>query len=291
MKAILGAHMSIAGGYHKAVEAAAAHDMDCVQLFTKNNNQWRAKPITDREASAFREAMEASGVGYPLSHASYLINMASPDEALRAQSVDAMEVELQRATQLGIPYVVVHPGSFTTSNEQEGIARICESIDELHRRLSSDAAMILLENTAGQGSNLGWRFEQLGAMISGVKHPDRLGVCFDTCHAFAAGYPMETEAEYRTTFEALDAAVGLKRVLAFHLNDSKGALGSRKDRHEHIGKGAMVEAPFARLLRDLRFIEVPKYLETPKDEIGDSDWDTENLETLRRLAGADSGAA
>lgn len=286
MKAILGAHMSISGGYHKAVEAAAAHAMDCVQLFTKNNNQWRAKPITDDEVRAFRKALDESGVGYPLSHASYLINMASPDEALRAQSVDAMEIELRRATQLGIPYVVVHPGSFTTSSEEEGIARISESIDELHRRLPDEAAMILLENTAGQGSNLGWRFEQVGSMIEGVKCPDRVGVCFDTCHAFAAGYAMESEEEYRETFAALNAAVGLKRVLAFHLNDSKGGLGSRKDRHEHIGQGALGETPFARLLADKRFVKVPKYLETPKGEHGDSDWDSENLATLRRLEGS-----
>lgn len=283
MKAILGAHMSISGGYHKAVEAAAAHAMDCVQLFTKNNNQWRAKPISDDEARAFRRALDESGVGFPLSHASYLINMASPDEALRAQSVDAMEIELRRATQLGIPYVVVHPGSFTTSSEEEGIARISESIDELHRRLPDDMAMILLENTAGQGSNLGWRFEQLGSMIDGVKCPERVGVCFDTCHAFAAGYAMESEEEYRETFAALNVAVGLKRVLAFHLNDSKGGLGSRKDRHEHIGQGALGETPFARLLADKRFAKVPKYLETPKGDHGDSDWDSENLATLRRL--------
>ncbi|MCA9104062.1 MAG: deoxyribonuclease IV [Pirellulaceae bacterium] len=283
MPEFLGAHMSIAGGYYKAVEAAAACDMNCVQLFTKNNNQWRAKPITDDDVAAFREALEKTGVRRTISHASYLINMGSPEEGLRNQSIEAMVVELARATQLGIPHVVVHPGSYTTSTEEEGIARIAESLNEVHRQADPDGAMVLLENTAGQGSNLGWRFEQLAAMIDQVADPDRIGICFDTCHAHAAGYDMRTPETYEATMKELKAKVGLKRVLAFHLNDSKGDLGSRKDRHEHIGQGSLGLEPFRHLLNDKRFRRIPMYLETPKGDHEETTWDDINLATLRGL--------
>ena len=283
MPEFLGAHMSIAGGYYKAVEAAAACDMNCVQLFTKNNNQWRAKPITDDDVEAFREALEKTGVRRTISHASYLINMGSPEEGLRNQSIEAMVVELARATQLGIPHVVVHPGSYTTSTEEEGIARIAESLNEVHRQADPDGAMVLLENTAGQGSNLGWRFEQLAAMIDQVADPDRIGICFDTCHAHAAGYDMRTPETYEATMKELKAKVGLKRVLAFHLNDSKGDLGSRKDRHEHIGQGSLGLEPFRHLLNDKRFRRIPMYLETPKGDHEETTWDDINLATLRGL--------
>ena len=276
--------MSIAGGYFKAVEAAAETGCDCVQIFTKNNNQWRAKPLTDDDASRFKNALAEHGIIHPLSHASYLINLASPDAALCQKSVDAMVVELERANRLGIPYVVVHPGSFTTSSEDEGIETMIRSLDEIIERTSKLKTITLLENTAGQGSNLGWKFEHLGAMIKGVKVSDRIGVCIDTCHAFAAGYGLAETVDYEKTVKKMGRAFGIRKIKAFHLNDSKKPFGSRRDRHENIGLGEMGLEPFRNLLNDKRFAKVPMYLETPKGENDDGeDLDKVNLEQLRKL--------
>ena len=281
---ILGSHLSIAGGYYKAVESAHAVGCDCVQLFTKNNNQWRAKEITAREVEQFRGALAERKISHPLSHASYLINLASPDEVLWRKSVDSMIVELQRAAQLGIPYVVVHPGSHTTATEEEGSALIVKALDEIAARTQSLSTIPLLENTAGQGSNIGWKFEQLGAMLAGVKDKSRLGICFDTCHAFAAGYPLGTAEEFKATWKAFDQAVGIQLIKAFHLNDSKRELGSRVDRHEHIGEGELGLEPFRLLLADRRFCEVPMYLETAKEKNAHGEeWDVVNLRVLRGL--------
>jgi len=280
---LIGAHQSIAGGYYKSVEIAAQTGCECVQLFTKNNNQWRAKAISDDEARAFREALVRLNVSHPLSHDSYLINLAAPDDELWGKSVEAFVVELERAELLGIPYVVTHPGAFTSSCEEEGLKRIVAALDEVHRRTAGVRAMCLLENTAGQGSCLGHRFEHLGAVIGGVRQSERLGVCIDTCHAFAAGYPLATAAEYADTFEQLDRTVGLDRIKAFHLNDSKKPLGSRVDRHEHIGEGALGLEPFRHLLNDPRFRQVPMYLETPKGLRDGEELDVINLRTLRGL--------
>jgi deoxyribonuclease-4 len=280
---ILGAHESIAGGYYKAVEIAARVGCDCVQVFTKNNNQWRAKTISDDEAKAFCDALARLKIAHPLAHDSYLINLAAPDEAMWIKSVDAFAVELERAEQLGIPYVVTHPGAFTTSSEEDGLKKIIAALDEVHRRTKGIRAMCLLENTAGQGSCLGHRFEHLGRVIQGVREPERLGVCIDTCHTVAAGYPLVTRGEYDGTFEALDRAAGLDRIRAFHLNDSKKPLGSRVDRHEHIGEGKLGLEPFRHLLNDPRFRHVPMYLETPKGTRDGEDLDVINLRTLRSL--------
>ena len=275
--------MSISGGYYKAVEEAKRCRCDCVQLFTKNNNQWRAKPISEADSHRFSQALNDNGISYPISHSSYLINLASPDKELWKKSIDAFALELLRAEQLGIPYVVLHPGAFTTSSEAAGIKRIVRALNEVHKQTTDIAAQCLLETTAGQGSNLGWKFEQLAAMIEGVKEPDLLGVCFDTCHVFAAGYAMETEKEYQATMRALNKTVGLKKVKAFHLNDSKRELGSRVDRHEHIGKGELGLEPFRYLLNDRRFRRVPMYLETPKGDQGKTPLDVVNLKRLRGL--------
>lgn len=283
--AILGAHMSIAGGHYKAVSAAEMATCDCVQIFTKNNNRWKAKPITDELAEKFRSTLDASSIEHPLSHASYLINLGSPDDELRTKSIDAFVIELQRAEQLGIPYVVLHPGAYTTSTEELGIQAIIASLDEVHSQTRGIGSKCLLENTAGQGSVLGWKFSQLAEMISGVQDPDRVGVCFDTCHAFAAGYALSAEADYEATFDEFEQTVGVEQIKAFHLNDSKKELGSRVDRHENIGQGCIGETAFANLLNDPRFKSVPMYIETPKgeDESG-ADLDVVNLELLRRLA-------
>jgi len=283
---ILGAHQSIAGGYYKAVETADRFKCDCVQVFTKNNNQWYAKELTDDDVQLFQGKLAELGVTHPLAHDSYLINLASPDPALWKKSVDSFVMEMLRADRLGIPYLVTHPGAHTTSTEAEGIAAIVRALDEVHRQTRGIKTKCLLENTAGQGSCLGCRFEQLAAMIDGVKDPDRLGVCIDTCHTFAAGYPLGTEKEYKATMKALDKAVGLALVKAFHVNDSLKPLGSRVDRHAHIGKGMIGKEAFRLLVNDRRFKKVPMYLETPKGdakEQAEGKFDKMNLRTLRGL--------
>jgi deoxyribonuclease IV len=283
---ILGAHQSIAGGYEKAIERAKLRGCDCVQLFTKNNNQWAAKKITAAEAKRFRTAMDASDMSCPIAHDSYLINLASPDESLWRKSVDAFIEELRRAETLGIPNVVTHPGAFTTTDEQTGIENIARAIDEIHSRTRDCTAQCLLETTAGQGTTLGWRFEQMAAILERVKRPDRLGFCFDTCHVFAAGYPLAPKKAYQATMAEFDRLLGLNRIKAFHLNDSRRELGSRIDRHEHIGQGRLGLEPFRLLLADPRFRDVPMYLETPKGEDGGEDCDVVNLRVLRDLTTA-----
>ena len=281
--AILGAHMSIAGGYYRAVESANQCRCDCVQLFTKNNNQWRAKPIDDDDVEKFQSSLAKWRIQQPISHSSYLINLASPEQPLRKKSIDGMVVELQRADQLGIEYVVLHPGAFIRGSEQTGIKRIVRSLDEIHRQTLEITAKCLLETTAGQGTNLGWRFEQLAEILAGARDPDRLGVCLDTCHVFAAGYAMSSQKEYKATMSELQETVGIDQIKAIHLNDSKRELGSRVDRHEHIGQGHLGLAPFRHLLTDRRFRRVPMYLETPKGETNGKSWDVANLRKLRRL--------
>jgi deoxyribonuclease-4 len=252
-------------------------------LFTKNNNQWRAKPITDDDVAKFQSALGEHGIKHPISHDSYLINLASPDNELWKKSIDSFVVELQRAAQLGIPYVVAHPGAFTTSTEARGLKRIARGLNEVHKQTKGCTAQCLLETTAGQGSNLGWKFEHLAAILDGVRNPDLLGVCFDTCHVFAAGYAMDTEKNYKATMRALNKTIGVKKIKAFHFNDSKTKFGSRVDRHAQIGKGEMGLAPFRFLLNDRRLRKVPMYLETPKGELKGKDLDVINLKTLRKL--------
>ena len=275
--------MSIAGGYYKAVESARACGCDCVQIFTKNNNQWRAKEITDQDVEQFRLRLRDLNVSHPISHSSYLINLASPDRSLWVRSRDALAVELDRAAQFGIPYVVVHPGAFTTGTERGGIGRIARALDQVHRRRADCRAQVLLETTAGQGSGIGWRFEHLAAILDRVREPDRVGVCFDTCHVFAAGYSLGTPQEYKATMRQFQLTVGLDRIRAFHLNDSKRELGARVDRHEHIGRGKMGIAPFRNLLSDRRFRKIPMYLETSKEMEDGTPMDVINLRRLRRL--------
>lgn len=280
---LLGAHMSIAGGYYKAVEAAARCQMDVVQLFTKNNNQWHAKPLVDDDVQRFQQALADHGIRHPLAHDSYLINLAAPDPALWKKSVEALRDELLRAERLGISGVVTHPGAYTTSSEQAGIAAVVRALDEIDRQLGQAKVAVLLENTAGQGTCLGWRFEHLARIIAGVKNPDRLAVCIDTCHTHAAGYPLAPKKAYLATFRELDAVVGLDRVRAFHLNDSQKPLGARVDRHAHIGRGHLGLEPFGYLLNDRRFRRLPMYLETPKETLDGQEMDVVNLRTLRGL--------
>ncbi len=280
---LIGAHMSIAGGYERAVEAAAECGMDVVQLFTKNNNQWRGKPISDDDVTRFRDSLARRQIRHPLSHSSYLINLGSSDETLWRKSVDALIVELQRAEVLGIAYVVVHPGAAVGAEESVGLDNIVRGLDEIHDSHPTLKAKLALENTAGQGSCLGWRFEQLAYLLEHVRQPDRLGVCFDTCHAFAAGYPLAERKDYLATFREFDQLIGVERIVAFHLNDSKKERGSRVDRHEHIGRGHVGLEAFRHLLNDKRFRDTPMYLETPKGDHEGRSWDAINLATLRAL--------
>lgn len=282
---ILGAHMSMAGGYHRAVTAARAVQGDCVQLFTKNNNQWKAKPITEEEATLFQSALGEHQIRAPLSHTSYLINLASPDPGLARQSIDAMVVELQRAAILGIPFVVLHPGSYTTSSEELGLAAVARSLDEVFRQTQPLPTVCLLENTAGQGSNLGWRFEHLAEIKSRCQFPEKLGVCIDTCHTFTAGYPLADKSDYEATMRTIERLIGTSQIKAIHLNDSKTPLGSRRDRHEHIGRGAIGLEAFRNLLNDERWSHVPMYLETEKGIENGEDLDAMNLRMLRSLCG------
>jgi deoxyribonuclease IV len=281
--AILGAHKSIAGGYRKAVELAHQCGCDCVQLFTKNNNQWAAKPITAEQAQWFRDALDTLHITHPLAHDCYLINLASPDAGLWKKSVNAFVAELQRAETLGIPYVVTHPGASTAASEAVGLRNVALAIDEIHGQTRGLQSRCLLETTAGQGTSLGWRFEQFAQILDSVRDPDRLGFCFDTCHVFAAGYPLGTKKAYRSTMTTFDQLIGLNRIKAFHLNDSRRELGSRIDRHEHIGRGQIGLEAFRFLLADHRFREVPMYLETPKTGGNEGDWDIINLQVLRGL--------
>jgi deoxyribonuclease-4 len=282
---LFGAHMSIAGGLHNSLLAAQAHGCNTVQLFTKNSNQWDARDLTAEEIRLFRQTLRRTHLRFPMAHDSYLINLASPKDALYRRSLEAFVVELRRAEQLGLRYLVAHPGAFIDSDEQTGLARVARALDEVHARCPGFRVRILLENTAGQGTNLGHRFEHLAEIFARVADPKRLGVCFDTCHVFAAGYPLAPLAEYRATMRHFERVVGLRRLCAFHLNDSLKPLGSRVDRHAHIGRGHLGMEPFRLLVNDRRFRTRPMVLETPKEEGDEGDMDAVNLRVLRMLAG------
>jgi deoxyribonuclease-4 len=280
---LLGSHLSIAGGYYKAVQAAAALKMDCVQIFTKNNNQWKGKALSAEDVTLFRDAIERTGIRMPCGHDSYLINLASPSESLWKQSLDAFVIEIERAEALGLVGLVIHPGSRVDSSEEEGLWRIILAINEAFKRTPHAKLQIWLETTAGQGSSLGHRFEHLRAILDGVKERHRLGICIDSCHVFAAGYPLSSFEDYQATLSQFDAIVGLDWVRAFHLNDSKRELGSRVDRHEHIGKGHLGREAFRNILNDPRFAALPMYLETRKGIVNGRSLDAMNLATLQRL--------
>jgi deoxyribonuclease-4 len=258
--------------------------MDVVQLFTKNNSQWRAKPIGGEDVALFRSALREHRLTHPIAHASYLINLASPDEALRQKSVAGMVVELERADQLGIRYVVVHPGAHTTVSADDGIALVAQSINETHAALPKAKAQLTLELTAGQGTCLGCKLEHLADILRQVKQASRVGVCLDTCHVFAAGYDIRDRKGYLSLWRRFDELLGLPRLKAIHVNDSKRELGSRVDRHAHIGHGQIGLAGFRHFLKDKRLKNVPMYLETPKGDNNGEPWDVTNLRTLRELA-------
>jgi len=285
-----GVHESISGGHDKAVFAAADAGFDCVQLFSKNSSQWKATPLTENDGQRFQQALQSRNMRFPLVHDSYLINLASGKEELRQKSLMAFVDELERAALLGIPSLVMHPGSPTGDEsdnaEENGLRRIAEAFDDIFQQAHTPV-MVLLETTAGQGTNLGWKFEHLARIIELSASPERFGVCVDTCHITAAGYSLATPKEYDATLEQFDRIIGLDRLKAFHLNDSVKGVGSRVDRHAHIGHGALGLEPFRFLVNDARFAELPMYLETPKGTVEQNgellNWDVVNLRTLKSL--------
>jgi deoxyribonuclease IV len=285
----LGAHMSVAGGLPRAVERAVVHRCEALQIFAKNASQWRGRTIPREEVREFRARIKASGISPVVSHASYLINLATTSRALRDRSLEAMGDEIDRAEALGLMGVVLHPGCYTAGNEADGLGLIAEGLLELLRARRSGKTMILLEHTAGQGTSLGATFEQLASIIAKMNDHRRVGVCLDTCHLLASGYDLCSPEGYASTFTQFGRLVGFDRLKAFHLNDSKRPLGSRVDRHEHIGQGFLGLDPFRRIVNDRRFRGLPMLLETPKGEgkatgpIAVDPMDEKNLETLRSL--------
>jgi deoxyribonuclease-4 len=286
----LGAHLSIAGGLPRAIDRAEATRCDALQIFTKSVGQWRARALPPDEVARFRARLEESGIRPAVAHNSYLINVAAAEPALRAKSIAALGEELDRAELLGLDGLVMHPGSYTTGTEQQGLHLIADALASVLRARPRGRTRLLLEHTAGQGTNLGHRFEHLATIIDRLGGSHRVGVCLDTCHLLAAGYDLCSESLHDETFREFDRVVGLDRLAVFHLNDSKKPCGSRVDRHEHIGKGCIGLEPFRRIVNDQRFAGLPMLLETPKRDTPESrrksdadPWDMRNLKTLRKL--------
>jgi deoxyribonuclease-4 len=286
----IGAHMSVAGGVSKAVDRAVVHGCETLQIFTKNASQWRGKPLDPSEIRLFRQRVEQTGIAPVVSHASYLINLATTFPVLREQSIAAFVDEIDRAEALGLLGVVIHPGTCTAGSTEDALRLIADAIRIAFKARPRGRTMVLLEHTAGQGRTLGHRFEHLGTVIKHLRGSKRVGVCLDTCHLVASGYDITTAAGYRDTFDQFDRIVGIERLKAFHGNDSKRPCGSRVDRHEHIGQGCLGLEPFQRLLHDPRFAGLPILIETEKTHgaekrgaIVADPLDVRNLETLRRL--------
>lgn len=279
---LLGAHFSIAGGLHKAIFTASRYGCTALQIFTKNSNQWKERTLTDDEIERFNEARELTNIESISSHTSYLINLGSPEKSKFNRSIKALKHELERASLLSIPYVIMHPGSHMGEGEERGLRRVALGINKTFDTAPKITCRLLLETTAGQGSNLGYTFEHLAQISELVEAKGQIGFCFDTCHTFAAGYDLGTKKAYRNTMRAFDNIVGLDRLYAIHLNDAKKGLGSKRDRHEHIGKGAIGIDAFRYIMNDPRLKNVPKILETPKGR-GRPDYDRMNLNLLRSL--------
>lgn len=283
MKQLLGAHTSIAGGVSKAVELAEKLGFEAMQIFTKNNNRWAAKPLEEKEIERYKTLLAESNIKFVVSHDSYLINLCAKDPANLQKSRDAFVDELERCEALGIEFLNFHPGAHGGQGEEYGIKTIAESLNLAHQKTKGFKVSGMLETTAGQGTNLGYTFEHLAKIIELVEEPERMSVCIDTAHIFAAGYNIKDETEYEKVIDDFDAIIGLNKLQCFHMNDSKKELGSRVDRHEHIGKGFIGLEGFRNIMNDKRIERVPKILETPKGK--EQLEDLENLEVLRSLIG------
>ena len=283
---LLGAHMSIGGGVHTAIERGCSIKCTAIQMFVKNNMQWFARPLTPDETRAFLNHQERGQLLSIFAHANYLINLAATNLQFHANSMRSLSEELIRADQLELPFLVMHPGAHLGAGEEAGLEKIAASIDAIFRVIPKVKTRIALETTAGQGSCLGHRFEHIAYIIENVREPDRLCVCIDTAHLFAAGYDLGTESGIKKTFREFDRVIGFDRLAAIHVNDSKTARGSRVDRHQHIGKGQIGLDAFRFIMRDRRFRKIPKVLETPKGK--EMREDIRNLRTLRGLASLNS---
>ena len=279
---LLGAHMSIRGGVSMAIERARSVHCTAMQIFVKNNMQWFARPLRREEIRAFLDHVQRGELASVFGHANYLINLAATNPQFHANSIRALSEELTRADQLELPFLVLHPGAHLGAGEEAGLDKVVKSIDCALAGIPKIKTRIALETTAGQGSCLGHKFEQLAYIISRVREPERLCICLDTAHVFAAGYDIGSESSLRKTFGDFDRVIGRNRLVAVHLNDSKTACGSRVDRHEHIGRGQIGLDGFRFIMRDRRFGKIPKVLETPKGK--DLHEDVMNLKTLRSLA-------
>ena len=279
----IGAHVSIAGGLERALERGAEAGCDVIQIFSRSNQQWAARPIDPAALAAWRAARAGSAVEPAMVHACYLLNLASPRRWLREKSIRALAEELERCALLGIPHLVIHPGAHCGEGEATGVARIAAAIERAYAAQPDNPTRLLLENTAGQGSSIGYRFEHLRDIIGAARtSADRIGICIDTAHTLAAGFDIATEDGWQRTFEHLEAAVGCHRVACFHVNDSKTPAGSRVDRHEHLGRGHLGLRALLCLVNDARFAGLPMVIETPKPSL---DADRVNLAILRALAG------
>jgi deoxyribonuclease-4 len=273
--------MSIAGGVHTAVERGVSIGCTTMQMFVKNNNQWSGKELTDEDISTYKKLLRESSIGPVVVHDTYLINLCAKDAQILRKSRVTLKDELNRCEILGVACLNFHPGSHVGAGEAEGIKRIAESLNVIHEETKGYRVKSVLETTAGQGTAIGHQFGQLRQIIDMVAEPDRMAVCVDTCHMFAAGYDISTERGYEKTFEEFDAIIGLNRLVAFHVNDSKRELGSHVDRHDHIGKGKIGKTGFRLLMNDDRFRTVPKILETPKGP--EMKEDVRNMKTLRNM--------
>lgn len=278
--ALFGAHESVAGGLHKAFERIESVGGESLQIFTRNQRQWKPKPLSQDEITSFKETNEKFSDMPVASHGSYLINLATAKEELLEKSVNALVLELERCSLLGVPYVVLHPGSHGGDGVEAGLERFVAGMDSA-LKAGYDDVMLLIETTAGQGTGLGSSFEEISYIREHSGFTDKIGVCVDTCHIFAAGYDLRSKEAYEKTIEAMDSIIGIENIKFFHLNDSKKELGCRVDRHEHIGKGAIGLEGFRNLVNDPRFSRMPMTLETPKgDDLAE---DRENIEVLRGL--------
>ncbi|MCO5197722.1 MAG: deoxyribonuclease IV [Anaerolineae bacterium] len=285
----LGAQISAAGGVFKAFERAEAVGCETFMVYTKSNRQWNAKPLTEKDIAKYEEERDAYAESiFPMVvHAAYLINLASPDPAIWQKSADAIRDEIERAEAFGVEYLVMHPGSHMSASIEEGMDNIVRALRQVSAETPGYHVRVCLENMAGQGTNLGYTFEQLAYILTETDVPERMGVCFDTCHVFAAGYDIRSAEAYAETMDTFDRVVGLDQIRCFHFNDSKYPLDSRRDRHEHIGQGYLGTEAFANFVNDPRWADHPAHLETPKTEKDDDGNETEmdpvNLQTLRDL--------